>query len=136
MSAKRRTRHGPVNIVCQLHDAGAMWSAGNILVAELQGLNVNEATCHRWRNRHRRPGLVRLKEVGGGQAARAPRRREPTPHVVDQTRDTHMLKHVASANPPCGLVGAAVKSAAHSLLLTPAERWDAAPPFAEACGDP
>ena len=53
MSAKRQTRHGPVDIVRKLQDADAMRSAGKCLAAVLRGLEVSEAAYHRWRNRHR-----------------------------------------------------------------------------------
>lgn len=50
MSAKKRKRHGPEEIVRKLRDADAMVSAGKDLSAVLQALEVSEATYHRWRN--------------------------------------------------------------------------------------
>ena len=51
MSAKKRKRHGPEEIVRELRDADAMLTAGKDLSAVLQALEVSEATNHRWRNR-------------------------------------------------------------------------------------
>ena len=51
MSAKKRKRHGPEEIVRKLRDAEAMLTAGKDLAAVLQALDVSEATYHRWRNR-------------------------------------------------------------------------------------
>lgn len=51
MSAKKRKRHGPEEIVRKLRDAEAMLTAGRDLAAVLQALEVSEATYHRWRNR-------------------------------------------------------------------------------------
>ena len=47
MSAKRRKRHGPEEIMRKLRDADAMRSAGKCLATVLRGLEVSEATYHR-----------------------------------------------------------------------------------------
>jgi hypothetical protein len=46
-----------------------------------------------------------------------------------------MLKHVASGNLRGGWLGTRVNSSASGLDPFTTERWGAASPFAEACGD-
>jgi hypothetical protein len=45
---QRQKRHPPEQIVRKLRDADAMLIAGTELAAVLQGLEVSEATYHRW----------------------------------------------------------------------------------------
>lgn len=49
MTKKRRKRHTPEQIVKKLRDADAMLNSGKELAAVLQGLEISEATYHRWR---------------------------------------------------------------------------------------
>ena len=82
MSAKRRKRHGPEEIMRKLRDADAMRSAGKCLATVLRGLEVSEATYHRWWNRH-----------GEMKSEKAKRMKLL---VADLLLDSQMLKHVAS----------------------------------------
>jgi transposase-like protein len=50
--SKKRKRHNPEEIVRKLRDAEAMLNAGKDLAAVLQGLEISEATYHRWRNQY------------------------------------------------------------------------------------
>ena len=52
MSAKRRRRHSPEQIVKKLRDADAMLNAGKELAAVLQALEVSESTFERWRRQY------------------------------------------------------------------------------------
>ena len=81
MTKKRRRRHTPEQIVSKLRDADAMLNAGKDLAVVLQTLEIAEATYHRWRHRHRRVALVRLKQI-----------------VAGKELDIQMLKHLAKGN--------------------------------------
>jgi transposase-like protein len=61
MTTRRRTKHGPEEIVAKLRDADAMLSAGKDMAAVLQSLEVSEATLARWRPRW--PDSSRLASV-------------------------------------------------------------------------
>ena len=94
MSAKRRKRHTPEQIVLKLRDAEAMLSAGKDQAAVLQSLEVSEATYLRWRNQY-----------GGMKSTEAKRLKELEDEnkrlkviVADLTLDNRMLKHVAEGN--------------------------------------
>lgn len=94
MSAKRRTRHKPEQIVRKLRDADAMLNAGKDQAAVLQALEVSEATYLRWR-----------KQYGGMKAEEAKRLKELEDEnkrlkeiVADLTLDNRMLKSVAEGN--------------------------------------
>ncbi len=94
MSTKRRKRHTPEQIVRKLRDADAMLTAGKDLGAVLQGLEVSEATYHRWRNQY-----------GGMKAEEAKRLKQLEEEnkrlkeiVAEQQLDIKMLKHVAEGN--------------------------------------
>ena len=94
MSAKRKKRHSPEQIVQKLRDADAMLNAGKDQAAVLQGLEVSEATYLRWRNQY-----------GGMKSTEAKRLKELEDEnkrlkviVADLTLDNRMLKHVAEGN--------------------------------------
>jgi putative transposase len=94
MSAKRRKRHSPEQIVLKLRDAEAMLNAGKDQAAVLQSLEVSEATYLRWRNQY-----------GGMKSTEAKRLKELEDEnkrlkviVADLTLDNRMLKHVAEGN--------------------------------------
>jgi hypothetical protein len=94
MSAKKRKRHTPEQIVRKLRDADAMLAAGKDLAAVLQALETSESTYHRWRNQY-----------GGMKAEEARRLRELEAEnarlkrlVADQALDIQMLKEVSSGN--------------------------------------
>ncbi len=94
MTAKRRKRHSPEQIVHKLRDAEAMLNAGQDLAAVLQALEVSEATFNRWRNQYggmKSEEARRLKEL----EAENQRLKEM---VAEQALDIRMLKHVASKN--------------------------------------
>ena len=65
MSAKKRKRHGPEEIVRKLRDAEAMLNAGKDLAAVLQSLEVSEATYHRWRNQYGGMNVTVRRRTGG-----------------------------------------------------------------------
>lgn len=94
MSAKRRKRHGPEEIVRKLRDADAMLSGGKDLAAVLQALEVSEATYHRWRNQY---GGMKSEEAKRLKLLEDENRRLKQ-LVADLSLDNQMLKHVASGN--------------------------------------
>lgn len=94
MSAKRRKRHSPEQIVRKLRDADAMLNAGQDLAAVLQSLEVSEATFHRWRAQYggmKAEEAVRLKKL-------EEENRRLKELVAEKELDIKMLKHVASGN--------------------------------------
>ena len=115
MSAKKRKRHGPEEIVRELRDADAMLTAGKDLSAVLQALEVSEATYHRWRNQY---GGMKSEEAKRLKLLEDENRRLKQ-LVADLSLDNQMLKHVASGNPRGGRVGAAVNSSAHRPRFVP-----------------
>ena len=94
MSAKKRKRHGPEEIVRKLRDADAMLTAGKDLAAVLQALEVSEATYHRWRNQY---GGMKSEEAKRLKLLEDENRRLKQ-LVADLSLDNQMLKHVASGN--------------------------------------
>ena len=94
MSAKKRKRHGPEEIVRKLRDADAMLTAGKDLAAVLQALDVSEATYHRWRNQY---GGMKSEEAKRLKLLEDENRRLKQ-LVADLSLDNQMLKHVASGN--------------------------------------
>lgn len=92
--SKKRKRHNPEEIVRKLRDAEAMLNAGKELAAVLQGLEISEATYHRWRNQY---GGMKSEE-----AKRLKKLEEENARlkklVADQALDIAMLKEVASGN--------------------------------------
>jgi hypothetical protein len=94
MSAKRRKRHNPEQIVRKLRDADAMLNAGKDQAAVLQALEVSEATLLRWRSQYggmKSEEAKRLKELEDEN-------RRLKQIVADQALDIQMLKHVAEGN--------------------------------------
>ena len=94
MTKKRRKRHTPEQIVKKLRDADAMLNSGKELAAVLQGLEISEATYHRWRTQY-----------GGMKATEAKRLKELEEEnkrlkeiVADQQLDIKMLKHLQKGN--------------------------------------
>lgn len=94
MSAKRRKRHTPEQIVRKLRDADAMLNAGKDQAAVLQSLEVSQTTFDRWQNQY-----------GGMKSTEAKRLKELEDEnkrlkeiVAEQTLDIRMLKHVAEGN--------------------------------------
>ena len=94
MSAKRRKRHTPEQIVRKLRDAEAMLNAGQDQAAVLQSLEVSQTTFDRWRNQY-----------GGMKSTEAKRLKELEDEnkrlkeiVADLTLDNRMLKHVTEGN--------------------------------------
>jgi putative transposase len=94
MTAKRRKRHSPEQVVRKLRDADAMLNSGKELAAVLQSLEISEATYHRWRNQY-----------GGMKAEEAKRLKQLEEEnkrlkeiVAEQQLDIKMLKHIAEGN--------------------------------------
>ena len=94
MSAKKRKRHTPEQIVKKLRDADALLNAGHDLAVVLQSLEVSESTLERWR-----------KQYGGMKSEEAKRLKELEDEnrrlkqlVADLSLDNQMLKSVASKN--------------------------------------
>mgnify|MGYP002623505242 FL=1 len=94
MTAKKRRRHTPEQIVRKLRDADAMLAAGKDLAAVLQALETSEATYHRWRNQY---GGMKLEEARRLRALEAENARLKR-LVADQALDIQMLKEVTSGN--------------------------------------
>jgi putative transposase len=94
MSAKRRKRHNPEQIVRKLRDADAMLNAGKDLATVLQSLEISESSYLRWKNQYggmKSEEAVRLKKL------------EDENHrlkqlVADLSLDNQMLKFVAEGN--------------------------------------
>lgn len=94
MSAKRRKRHSPEQIVRKLRDADAMLNSGKEVAAVLQALEISESTFERWRNQYggmKSEEAVRLKKL-------EEENRRLKQLVADLSLDNQMLKHVASGN--------------------------------------
>lgn len=69
MSANRRRRHRPEQIVRKLRDADAMLNSGKELLAVLQALKVSESTLDPRRKQYggmKSPEAVRLKKLEEG----------------------------------------------------------------------
>ncbi len=94
MTAKKRRRHTPEQIVRKLRDADAMLAAGKELAAVLQALETSEATYYRWRNQY---GGMRSEEAHRLRALEAENARLKR-LVADQALDIQMLKEVTSGN--------------------------------------
>ena len=66
MSARRRNRHSPEQIVRKLRDADAMLAAGKLVGEVCQSLEISEATLNRWRTQYggmKAEEARRLKEL-------------------------------------------------------------------------
>ena len=94
MSAKRRRRHSPEQIVKKLRDADAMLNTGKELAAVLQALEVSESTFERWR-----------RQYGGMKSEEAKRLKQLEEEnkqlkslVAELTLDNRMLKHITEGN--------------------------------------
>ena len=94
MTAKRRKRHSPEQIVRKLRDADAMLNAGKDEAAVLQALEVSESTLARWRSQY-----------GGMKSEEAKRLKELEDEnkrlrqlVAEKELDIQILKHVAEGN--------------------------------------
>ena len=94
MTAKKRRRHTPEQIVRKLRDADAMLAAGKDLAAVLQALETSGATYHRWRNQY---GGMKLEEARRLRALEAENARLKR-LVADQALDIQMRKEVTSGN--------------------------------------
>ena len=94
MTAKRRKRHSPEQIVRKLRDADAMLNAGKDEAAVLQALEISESTLARWRSQY-----------GGMKSEEAKRLKELEDEnkrlrqlVAEKELDIQILKHVAEGN--------------------------------------
>jgi transposase-like protein len=94
MTAKRRKRHSPEQIVKKLRDADAMLSSGKDEAAVLQALEVSESTYLRWRNQY---GGMKSEEARRLKTLEEENKRLKEV-VAELTLDNRMLKHVASGN--------------------------------------
>lgn len=94
MSAKRRKRHSPEQIVRKLRDADAMLNSGQDQAAVLQALEVSQATLDRWRAQYggmKAEEAVRLKKLEDEN-------RRLKQLVADLSLDNQMLKYLAEGN--------------------------------------
>ena len=94
MSAKRRKRHNPEQIVRKLRDADAMLNAGKDLASVLQSLEISESSYLRWRSQYggmKAEEAVRLKKLEDEN-------RRLKQLVADLSLDNQMLKFVAEGN--------------------------------------
>lgn len=94
MTAKRRKRHSPEQIVRKLRDADAMLNAGKEEAAVLQALEVSKSTLDRWRSQY-----------GGMKSDEAKRLKQLEEEnkrlkqlVAEKELDIQMLKFVAEGN--------------------------------------
>ena len=94
MSAKKRKRHGPEEIVRKLRDADAMLNAGKDLAAVLQSLEVSESTLERWRGQY---GGMKSEETKRLKTLEDENRRLKQ-IVVDQALDIQMLNRLNEGN--------------------------------------
>jgi transposase-like protein len=94
MSAKRRKRHSPEQIVKKLRDADAMLASGKDVAAVLQALEVSESTLERWRMQYggmKAEEAVRLKKLEDEN-------KRLKQLVADLSLDNQALKIVAEGN--------------------------------------
>ena len=94
MTAKRRKRHDPEQIVRKLRDADAMLNSGKDLATVLQALEISESTLERWR-----------RQYGGMKSEEARRLKDLEEEnqrlkrlVANQALDIQMLKHINEGN--------------------------------------
>jgi hypothetical protein len=94
MSAKRRKRHNPEQIVRKLRDADAMLNAGKDLASVLQALEISESSYLRWKNQYggmKSEEAVRLKKLEDEN-------KRLKQLVADQALDIQALKFIAEGN--------------------------------------
>jgi transposase-like protein len=90
MSALRRKRHTPEQIILKLREADAWLNGGETLGQVCQKLGISEATYHRWRAGYggmKAEGMKRLKEL-------EEENRRLKKAVADLTLDKQVLKEV------------------------------------------
>lgn len=94
MTARKRRRHSPEQIVHKLRDAEAMLAAGKDIAEVLRVLEVSEATYYRWKTQY-----------GGMKAEEAKRLKELEQEnarlkklLAEAELDKAMLKEVAEGN--------------------------------------
>ena len=90
----KRKRHKPEQIIRKLREADRMLSEGRDIALVCQGLEVSEATFHRWRNQYggmKANEAKRLKElqIENGRLKKL---------VADQALDIQILKEVTKGN--------------------------------------
>jgi len=88
MSAHRRKRRSPEQIIAQLREADGMLSAGQTIAQVCQKLGVCEQTYHRWRNTFggmKADAMKRLKKL-------EEENRRLKKAVADLTLDKQILK--------------------------------------------
>ena len=88
MSANRRKRRSPEQIIAQLREAEAMLSSGQTIAQVCQKLGVSEQTYHRWKGKY---GGLDVSEARRLKALEDENRR--LKHLVaDLTLDNQALK--------------------------------------------
>ena len=90
MSALRRKRHTPEQIIVKLREADAWLNSGETLGQVCQKLGVSEATYHRWHTGYggmKAEGMKRLKEL-------EEENRRLKKAVADLTLDKQVLREV------------------------------------------
>jgi putative transposase len=88
MSANRRKRRSPEQIIAHLREADAMLSSGQSVAQVCQKLGVCEPTYHRWRNQYggmKANSMKRLKQL-------EEENRRLKKAVADLTLDKQILK--------------------------------------------
>jgi transposase-like protein len=88
MSAVRRKRRSPEQIIAHLREADAMLSGGQSIAQVCQKLGVSEQTYHRWRNQYggmKANAMKRLKQL-------EEENRRLKKAVADLTLDKQILK--------------------------------------------
>ena len=88
MSANRRKRRSPEQVIAQLREADGMLSSGQSIAQVCQKLGVSEQTYHRWRNQYggmKGDAMKRLKKL-------EEENRRLKKAVADLTLDKQILK--------------------------------------------
>lgn len=89
-----RKRHTPEQIVRKLREADALLSGGASIADACQGLEVSEATYHRWRRQYGGVDTEALKRLKALEKENS----QLKEIVAEQAVDLRILKEVAKGN--------------------------------------
>ncbi len=94
MKKRQGKRHGPEQIIRNLHQADTMMAAGKTIGQVVQALEISEQTFHRWRNQYggmKSEAAKRLKELEAEN-------KRLKKLVADLTLDKDILKEALEGN--------------------------------------
>ena len=94
MKKRQGKRHGPEQIIRNLHLADTMMAAGKTIGQVVQALEISEQTFHRWRNQYggmKSEAAKRLKELEAEN-------KRLKKLVADLTLDKDILKEALEGN--------------------------------------